>query len=112
MAYIRSSYPYSKVCSVYHNNPPTKTILQSTKTIQDGILQAELKYQKLKMRKVPWSRLLQESMDPILICRVILSRKKGARVSTRYITRLEIRVIIHKSLHPSIVQVKNYLTNA
>ena len=38
--------------------------------------------------------------------------KKGSRVSTRYITIMEIRVYIHNSLHPSIVQVENHLTVA
>ena len=35
---------------------------------------------------------------------------KGAQVITSYITRLERRVNIHNSLHPSIVQVENHLT--
>ena len=73
--------------------------------IGDGILQAESKCRKLKTGKVPWRRLLQERMDTILLWRVLLSRKNGARVSTRYITILERRVNIHNSLRPSIVKV-------
>ena len=64
------------------------------------------------MGEVLWSRILQESMDIILLLRVLLSRKKLARFSNRYITRLKRRVDIQKSLHPSILQVKNHLTNA
>ena len=38
-------------------------------------------------------------------------RKKGARVSTRYIIRLERRVNIHNYLHPYILKVENHLTS-
>ena len=51
-------------------------------------------------------------MNIILLYRVFLSRKKIALVSTRYITRLERRINIHNSLHPSIVQVENHLNVA
>ena len=93
-----------------------KTLLQTKydrlQNNRDDILQTESKWRKLKMGEVPWSRLLQESMDTILLCRVVLSRKKGSRISTRYITRLKIWFTIHNSLHPYIVQVENHLTIA
>ena len=40
------------------------------------------------------------------------TKKKGARVIIRYITRLEIWVNIHNSLQPSILQVYNHPTIA
>ena len=39
-------------------------------------------------------------------------KKQVARFSTRYINRLERRVNIHNSLHPSVVKVENHLTIA
>ena len=51
-------------------------------------------------------------MDTILLWRVVLSIKKVARVSARYITRLEIWVNIQNYLSPSIVSVENNLTIA
>ena len=64
------------------------------------------------MGEVPWSCTLQEAMDTIQLWRVVLSRKKGTRVSTRFITRLESRVDIINSLHHHINEVKDLLVAA
>ena len=112
MDYIQSCSTYRIGSSTNPSQTPTKEIWQTTKKILYGILQVESKWRKLNMGEVPWRRILQESMDTILLWRVILPRKKGTRVSTRYINRLERLVNIHNSLHPSTTQVKIYLTNA
>ena len=39
-------------------------------------------------------------------------KRKGSRVSTRYINRLEIRLNINNYLHPYILQLENHLTIA
>ena len=113
MAYIPRYYPYMKKLVYETLTTPLQTKYDRLLLkIRDGILQSKLKFQKFKMREVPWIRILQEIMDTILIFRVVLSRKKGSRVSTRYINILEIWVNIQNSLYPSIVQVENYLTNS
>ena len=53
------------------------------------ILQAEKACRKLHMGEVPWSKTLQAAMDTITLWKVVLSRNKGTRVSTRYIRRLK-----------------------
>lgn len=77
-----------------------------------GIFHAEQHCRSLKMGEVPWSRVLQESMDTIKLWSVVLSRKKGTRVSTRYISRLEQKVHIKDSLQHPLPQVTRLLTQA
>ena len=78
----------------------------------EGLRKADRGCRKLKMGEVAWSRTLQEAMDTIQLWKVVLSRKRGTRVSTRFISRLERRVDIVNSLHNSQTQVRIKLKEA
>ena len=75
------------------------------KKSQDQILQAELKCQKIEdgggpLYQAPTrEHVYHPTMESLPI------KKKVARVSTRYINKLERRVNIYNYLHPSFVQV-------
>ena len=67
-----------------------------------GIKLADSKCRKLNMGEVPWSMTLQSARDEIELWNNVMSRKRGTRVSTRYISRLEKRVGIFHSLQVSL----------
>ena len=67
-----------------------------------GIDYADQYYQKLKVGKVPWSKMLQLAHDTINLWQRVLSRSKGMAISTRLISRLERKAEVSNSMHNSI----------
>ena len=63
-----------------------------------GIKIANKKCRHLKMGEVPWSATLMTAMDTIALWKVVVSRKRGARVSTRFLSPLEKKVDHPRSL--------------
>ena len=51
-------------------------------------------------------------MDDIGLWKVVFSRKRGTRVSTCYISRLETRASVTNSLHNSLAKTNEYLKDA
>ena len=56
---------------------------------RQGIDIADSKCRKLRMGEVPWSMTLQSARDEIELWTAVVSRKRGNKVSTKYISRLE-----------------------
>ena len=56
---------------------------------RQGIELADSKCRKLNMGEVPWSMTLQSARDNIELWNNVVSRKRGTKVSTRFISRLE-----------------------
>ena len=50
---------------------------------------ADERCRKLKMGEVPWSITLQSAWDLIQLWSNVVSRKKGTKVRTKFISRLE-----------------------
>ena len=75
-------------------------------------LKAEKKCRKFKMGGVEYSPKMQHQRDRISLWTAVLSKKKGNRVSTRLITRLEKRTNTSNTLQYSIQQIKTELTDA
>lgn len=69
-----------------------------------GIKLADDKCRKLCMGEVPWSATLQLARTEIELWLNVVSRKKGTKVSTKYITRLENYVGIPHALQITLQQ--------
>lgn len=76
------------------------------------VLKAEKKCRKFKMGGVEYSPKMQHQRDRISLWTAVMSRKKGNKVSTRLITRLEKRIDVSNSLSYNISQVKSELSDA
>ena len=61
------------------------------------------------MGAVPWSMTLQSARDTIELWTNVISRKRGTKVSTRYISRLETTTGIPHSLHVSLQEAAKLL---
>ena len=75
-------------------------------------LKAEKKCRKFKMGGVEYSPKMQHQRDRISLWTAVLSRKRGNKVSTKLITRLEKRIDISNSLSYTLNQIKQELTDA
>lgn len=75
-----------------------------------AICHADLKCRKLHMGEVPWSLTLQACRDEITLWHAVMSRKKGTKVSTRFITRLEKRTKTRNSLQYTLQETSKILT--
>ncbi len=64
-----------------------------------GIETADKKCRKLKMGEVPWSRTIQIARDEISLWKAVVLRKRGKKINTRLISRLEKRTSTSHSLH-------------
>ena len=56
---------------------------------RQGIELADSKCRKLNMGEVPWSMTLQAARDNIELWTNVVSQKRGTKVSTKFISRLE-----------------------
>ena len=61
------------------------------------------------MGKVPWSRTLQSTRAEIQLWKAVASWKRGTRVNTRYITRLEKAADITNLLQRTLAEVEQIL---
>ena len=102
-------FPYRKGWFINPSHPPYKNGNDYLKKSR-GHLTGRIKMPEIKYGGGPMEQdlTIEHGYHTTLESHTI--KKKGARVSTRYINRLEIWVNIHNSLHPSIVQVENCLT--
>ncbi len=78
----------------------------------EGLKDAEAKCRKLRMREVPWSQTLGKAMDVIALWKSVVSRKKGVRVSKRFISRLERAADNPNSLRVTLAQAEQNLEDA
>ena len=76
---------------------------------KQGIQLADSKCRKLHMGEVPWSMTLQSARDEIELWTNVVSRKRGTKVSTRFISRLEKTVGISHSLQISMQEANTRL---
>ena len=95
---------------------PTPSIIRRYNALRQerikAILYADKKCRKLKMGEVPWSRTLQKAMDTIALWKAVISRKRGTRVSTRFISRLEKHADVENSLRGTLIQAQQYMKQA
>ena len=69
---------------------------------KEGIQLADRKCRKLNMGEVPWSMTLQRARDEIELWLNVVVRKRGSKVNTKYISRLERKVGIFHTLQHSL----------
>ena len=74
-----------------------------------AILKSDKTCRKLWMGEVPWSRTLQFSRTKIHLWTVVQSQKKGTKVSTRFISRLEKQAKITNSLQHTLPEIMTLL---
>ena len=77
-----------------------------------GIKLADSKCRKLNMGEVPWSMTLQAARDTIELWSNMVSRKRGTKVSTRYISRLEKTTGINHALQINLQEASTRLTES
>lgn len=78
----------------------------------EAMLASERKCKRLRVGKVPFSPEVQSVRNEIRLWQVVLSRKKGSRVSTRYISKLERKAKKDSSLSHTTQQVAEKLRQA
>ena len=76
------------------------------------ILQAEKKCRKFKMGGIEFSPKVQHQRNRIHLWKNVLSKKKGGKLSTSLLTRLEKRVGVSRSLSYSLSDIKAELSDA
>ena len=77
-----------------------------------GIELADRQCRKLKMGEVPWSMTIQHARDEIELWLNVVTRKKGGRVDTKRVSRMEKKVGIFHSLQFSLQEASDRLRDS